>query len=112
MEKTLAALSRSDRPTAVFAATDLMAMKVYSAAAKLGLRIPEQLSVVGYADFPFASDLVPPLTSVKQDPYKIGRTAARILVERILERNVTAPTQRELIKPQLMVRESTASFVG
>jgi LacI family transcriptional regulator len=101
-------LKRADRPTAVFAATDTMAMKAYSVAAALSLHIPQDLSVVGYADFPFSQDLVPPLTTVKQDPYQIGRLAAQILLDRIFDRAKTDEPRRIHIKPELIVRGSTA----
>jgi DNA-binding LacI/PurR family transcriptional regulator len=100
-------LGRADRPTAIFTATDVMAMKAYSAAAALGLRIPQDLSVVGYADFPFAADLVPPLTTVKQDPYQMGRMAAEILLDRILNRSPSESPRRLHIAPELLIRQST-----
>jgi len=106
-EMTLAALSKPERATAIFTATDVIAMKIYGVAAKLCLRIPEQLSVCGYADFTFAKDLVPPLTSIKQDPYSIGKTAAQILLDRILDRSKTTGPQRIYIKPELIARAST-----
>ncbi|MGB7161444.1 MAG: LacI family DNA-binding transcriptional regulator [Tepidisphaeraceae bacterium] len=100
-------LSKSNRPTAIFAALDPLAMKAYAAAAALGLSIPGDLSVVGYADFPFAADLIPPLTTVKQDPYQMGRQAARILLDRILDRAETDAPHRWHFAPELIVRAST-----
>ena len=105
-------LGRPNRPSAIFTATDPMAMKVYSAAARLGLRIPQDLSVVGYADFPFAADLVPPLTTVKQDPYQIGRLAAEVLLDRILSRAPSDAPRRMHSAPDLIVRESTGPAKG
>jgi LacI family transcriptional regulator len=104
----LEALSKTPRPTALFAGMDPIALKAYGAAAELGLRIPEQLSVVGYADFPFAADMAPPLTTVKQDPYQMGRQAARILLDRILDRAESAAPHRYHFAPELIVRTSTA----
>jgi LacI family transcriptional regulator len=95
-------------PTAVFCATDLLAMKVYSAAAELGLKIPDDCSVVGYADFPFAEDLVPPLTTVRQDPYNIGTVAAKILLDRVLSRTSDLSPRKLRIKPEAIIRKSTA----
>jgi len=100
-------LSQPDRPTAVFTSTDPMAMQVYSAAASLGLRIPQDVSVVGYADFPFAIDLWPPLTTVRQDPYQMGRRAAQMLLDRILDRIGSEAARRVHIAPELIVRGST-----
>jgi LacI family transcriptional regulator len=109
-DRMKAVLSRpaNKRPTAVFAATDPIAMKVYGAAHELGVKIPEDLSVVGYADFPFAADLPPPLTTVRQDPYHIGEVAARILLDRILGRSSSDAPQRVRLKPEAIIRKSTA----
>jgi DNA-binding LacI/PurR family transcriptional regulator len=102
-----AALSRPKRATAVFAATDPMATKVYGVAASLGMKIPDELSVVGYADFPFARDLVPPMTTVRQDPYQMGRIAGQLLLDRILDR-AGSDANRIHMAPELVVRSSTA----
>ena len=101
------ALSRSPRPTAVFAALDPIAIKAYSAAAELGLKIPQDLSIVGYADFPFAPDLPPPLTTVKQDPYQMGRQAAQVLLDRILGRSTSTAPHHYHFTPEMVVRQST-----
>jgi LacI family transcriptional regulator len=105
-------IQSAPRPTAVFAATDAIAMKVYAAAAEAGVRIPEQLSVVGYADFPFGEDLFPPLTTVRQDPYQIGRVAARILLDRMLDRVSDATPQKLRLRPEMVIRMSTAKPGG
>jgi LacI family transcriptional regulator len=102
-----AALSRVPRPTAVFAALDPTALKAYSVAAELGFRVPQDVSVVGYADFPFATDLTPPLTTIKQDPYQMGRQAARVLLDRILDRSASPAPHRYHFAPELVVRQST-----
>jgi LacI family transcriptional regulator len=73
----------------------------------LGLRIPQDVSVIGYADFPFGQDMIPPLTTVKQDPYQIGRVAAQILLDRIFDRAKADEPKRIHIKPELIVRSST-----
>ena len=105
---TTEALRKKNRPTAIFAATDAMALKVYGAAAAAGLKIPDDLSLIGYADFPFSADLVPPLTTVRQDPYLMGRNAARILLDRILERSGTDAAKHVHLAPELIIRASTA----
>jgi LacI family transcriptional regulator len=102
-------LEQKPRPTAIFAATDPMAMKVYSAAAAMGVNIPQALSVVGYADFPFAGDMVPPLTTVRQDPYEMGRLAAEMLLDRLLGRVKSDAPRRLRMAPELVVRGSTSS---
>lgn len=104
----LSLLTRAVPPTAIFTATDPIALKVYAAAAKVGLKIPDDLSVVGYADFSFASELIPPLTTIRQDAYTIGRTAAKMLLERIHDPNVGDGARRVRLKPELIQRGSTA----
>src|SRR6185437_7808618 len=69
-------LARSDRPTAIFAGNDEMATGVYSAAHELGIRIPEDLSVIGFDDAPIATRIWPAMTSVRLPVREMGRTAA------------------------------------
>lgn len=100
-------LAMENRPTAIFASSDPIAMKVYKAAAAAGLRIPDDLSVVGYADFAFSADLVPALTTVRQDPYYMGRTAGQMLLDRIFGRAAKRTPIKAYLKPELVVRNST-----
>lgn len=74
------ALVSSDRPSAVFAATDNMAEACYRAAANVGLQIPRDLSVVGCGNLSLAPRLQPALTTVHQRPYEMGRRAAELVV--------------------------------
>jgi LacI family transcriptional regulator len=80
---SLELLQRSDRPTAVFCFSDKLAFGVYQAAAQLGLRIPEDLSVVGFDNHPFvAESLLPGLTTVQLPHHYMGEWAARRLIAR------------------------------
>ncbi|MGB9634674.1 MAG: substrate-binding domain-containing protein, partial [Chloroflexaceae bacterium] len=74
-------LDQPDPPTAIFALNDRMAAGALHAAASRGLRIPEDLSVVGFDDIALASLLLPPLTTVRQSGYHLGRTAASIFFQ-------------------------------
>ncbi|MFF1574311.1 LacI family DNA-binding transcriptional regulator [Leifsonia sp. NPDC058292] len=74
-------LSRSDRPTAVFAANDMSAIGVLQTAAELGLRVPEDLSVIGFDDIPEARTSTPPLTTLAQPLQDIGAQALQMLTE-------------------------------
>jgi DNA-binding LacI/PurR family transcriptional regulator len=76
----LALLDGPDRPTAVYADDDLLAGGVYLAARDLGLRIPEDVSVVGFDDLPFARVFAPPLTTIAIDPEELGATAFEVLL--------------------------------
>lgn len=92
-------LSTSDRPTAVFAANDLLAIGIVRAAENLGLRIPEDLSVVGFDGTVMAKVTQPPLTTIVQPMRDMGQAAAKLLLETLqnggeARRIVMAPTLR------------------
>src|SRR5207237_4516036 len=74
-----ALLTMPDPPTAVFAGSDLQALGLYDAARELGVRIPEDLSVVGYDDLPVARWVGPPLTTVRQPLTEMAEAAARLV---------------------------------
>ncbi|MQM27391.1 LacI family DNA-binding transcriptional regulator [Glycomyces albidus] len=99
-------LRLEDRPTAIFACNDGTALGVYHAAAKLGLRIPEDLSVVGFDDLPETRWMIPPLTSVRQPLKEMGAAAARMITA--LAAGETLPHHRVELATELVVRESTA----
>ncbi|HYD80592.1 MAG TPA: LacI family DNA-binding transcriptional regulator [Paucimonas sp.] len=100
-------LAQRTRPTAVFAGNDLMAIGGICAAEALRVRVPDDLSVVGYDDIALASYCNPPLTTIRQPKREIGALTARALVERINDGE--APPRRELLQPTLVVRKSTAA---
>ncbi|PAW76305.1 MAG: hypothetical protein B9S32_15775 [Verrucomicrobia bacterium Tous-C9LFEB] len=108
VEKALELLSGKQRPTAIFAATDTIAAGVYEAAAKLKLKIPRDLSVIGFADLSFSARLHPALTTIRPDSYQIGRLAAKQAVARV-EGRITAEKGQKLQVPvDLVQRASTA----
>lgn len=92
-------------PTAVFAASDTMAMGGYQAARSLGLAIPKDIALVGYDDIGPAAMLEPPLTTVRTSYHDFGRLATELLLD-IIEGRAEAP-RRLVIEPQLILREST-----
>lgn len=99
------ALSGTDPPTAFFALADSMAYGVYAAARELGLRIPDQLSVLGFDDHPVSRLLTPPLSSY--------RWPVDVLVKSVVERTVRAiedgkHTRRKVLSPTPQPRESVA----
>jgi LacI family transcriptional regulator len=96
-----------DRPTAIFASNDLSAFGVLDAARELGLRVPEDLSVVGFDDIPQAAYARPMLTTVRQPLEEMGRVATRMLLAAMRSPH-NAPTAVEL-PTQLIVRGSTAA---
>ncbi|MEV7122360.1 LacI family DNA-binding transcriptional regulator [Kitasatospora griseola] len=101
-----ALLTRDDRPTAIFAGNDLQALGVYEAARELGLRVPQDLSVVGFDDLPLARWVGPPLTTVRQPLVEMAETAARLAVE--LGRGEHPAATRVDLATSLVVRASTA----
>ncbi len=103
-------LQGPDCPTAVFACSDVMAIGVYDAAKAAGLRVPEDLSVVGFDDVPEASWGAPPLTTVRQPIAEMGEVAVRLLLaasEQTVEQEA-AELPRVDLSTSLVVRQSTA----
>lgn len=98
-------LARPDRPTAVFAGADIVAMGVLEAVAEAGLSVPGDLSVAGYDNTTFAALGPISLTSVDQAGPEIGRNAARLLLERIADRG--KPSVQVNLSPTLVVRRTT-----
>lgn len=92
-------------PTAVVAVNDDFAHAIYVAADRLGLKIPDDLSVTGYGNAAVSEFFHPPLTTVDQHPYEIGRCAARRLLSQI--RHPSEPKRKELLPADLLVRGST-----
>jgi LacI family transcriptional regulator len=101
----LALLARQHRPSAVFAANDSMAIGLIGAARELGVRIPEDLAVVGFDDVTIARYLNPPLTTVTVDAYGLGRRAVSLMLAAV-EAAEAPPSKREILPARLTVRES------
>ncbi|MBB0244273.1 substrate-binding domain-containing protein [Streptomyces alkaliphilus] len=99
-------LSLPDPPTAIFASNDHEAIGVYQAAAEAGLRIPGDLSVVGFDDLPTAEWIVPALTTVRQPLREMGGQATTMLLT--LARGEPLPVDRMELSTRLVVRNSTA----
>jgi LacI family transcriptional regulator len=100
-------LDLPDPPTAIFAGSDQQAFGVYEAARQRGLRIPQDLSLVGFDELPIARWVSPPLTTVRQPLSEMGRAAAQMLGE-LIEGLPLRSTRVEL-STELVVRESTAA---
>ena len=98
-------LERDSDVTAVFAFNDQMAIGVIGALQRAGLRVPEDISVVGFDDIPQSAAIFPALTTVAQPIAEMGTTGVRLLLDRIARCN--APRQRVQLATWLIVREST-----
>ena len=98
-------LDRGEAFTGVVAASDMQAVGALQALRERGRRVPEEVSVVGCANLDFAEFVTPSLTTVDQKPAELGRRALAVLMERIKGKPAVRLT--ELIKPELVHREST-----
>lgn len=103
----IAARDAAERPDAIFAANDLLAVGLLQALTMFStLRVPEDIALVGYDDIDFATATVVPLTSVRQPAQLIGRTAVELLLRSISEPDGDYE-RRVRFRPELIVRQST-----
>lgn len=99
-------LKRTPRPDAFFAVNDLTAAQTLMIVKRHGLRIPEDVAIVGFTNSQIATLTDPALTSVDQKGFEIGQTAARLLIDRIENRRL--PVQNKIITSELVVRGSSS----
>jgi DNA-binding LacI/PurR family transcriptional regulator len=108
-EATAELLRSADRPTAILAMSDILALGAVEAAAELGVAVPDELSVVGFDDSAVALHAVPPLTTVAQPHGEKGRLATQWLLEEVERgREQTDGRRRAILPTELVVRGSTA----
>jgi LacI family transcriptional regulator len=108
LEAGLRLLRPSSRPTAIFAANDMMAMGVLLAMRELGMRCPEDVSIVGFDNLEMVDLLQPALTTVQQPVYRIGATAAELLIERI---SGASKAPREIVLETELIRRGSVMRV-
>jgi LacI family transcriptional regulator len=101
----IAGIPARRRPTAAFCANDMLALGLLQKCVSLGLRVPEDLAIVGYDDIEFAAAATVPLTSVQQPRRLLGRTATKLLLDEY--NNPEHEHQQILFTPELVVRAST-----
>ncbi|PSJ47315.1 transcriptional repressor PurR [Zobellella endophytica] len=101
-------LERSERPTAVFVGNDMMAVGALRALADAGLKVPQDMSLVGYDNIELARYLVPALTSIEQPKARLGALAVDTLLARIQAPD--SPRRVLTLTPELVVRESSAAL--
>lgn len=101
---TMKVFDLESAPTAIFAASDQMAMGVIKATCEKGYRVPEDISIIGYGNVPISADLSPELTTVDQFPYNTGTRGAEMLLKVLdgqqLEEN------KVIMEPKLLIRKS------
>jgi Transcriptional regulators len=104
----LAILQRPSRPTAIFACNDLLAIGALQAAKELGIRVPDDLSVVGFDNTILASITDPPMTTVAQPIRAMGHQVVDLIVAEINEESTVK--QRVVLLPELIIRQSTQAL--
>ncbi|TKJ45273.1 LacI family transcriptional regulator [Candidatus Aerophobetes bacterium Ae_b3b] len=102
-------LARKDRPTVIFASNDLMAIGAMKEIQGHGLKVPENISIIGFDDIPTASLVTPALTTIAQPKNEMGVEAMNLLIRMIEKRG--ASKSKVVLDTQLMVRESTKRLI-
>ncbi|MFJ9037296.1 LacI family DNA-binding transcriptional regulator [Streptomyces sp. NPDC102406] len=104
-------LGLAERPTAVFCANDLLALGVLQALYAAGVKVPDDMSIVGYDDIEFAAAATVPLTSVRQPALTLGTIAAELLLQETGQRAAEHRHQHVVLRPELVVRGSSRARV-
>ncbi len=102
---TRSILEAARPPSALFVANHPMTLGALHAARELGLRVPDQVSLISFDDTAWATFLNPPLTTISQPTDRLGTAAAELLIDRVEER-YDGPARRVVLLPELMERES------
>lgn len=110
-EATLELMGRDDRPTAVFAVTDIMAIGALGALRDLGLAVGRDVALVGYNDISLMRELAVPVTSVGTPLAEMGEQAAQLLIDRLTGTAQDDGPAEVRLPPQLTVRSSTVPAV-
>ena len=98
------------KPTAIICANDYMAIGAMKALSDLDIKVPEEVSVLGFDDSTLLNYLVKSLTTIKQHKHRLGEEAGRLLLQRMHEHTLSdlqSPLVNIVIKPELIVRDST-----
>lgn len=105
-------LSSPDRPDGIFAASDAIALGSHAAINELGLSMPEEIALIGFADLPIASLLNPPLSSVAEPTFEMGQSAAKLLINLIQNPDEQITSINKVLKTKLMVRRSSQRAIS
>ncbi|MCR9310731.1 substrate-binding domain-containing protein [Vibrio diabolicus] len=99
---------RGTLPSSIFVSNDMMAMGVINAANELNIKVPEQISIIGYDDIHIAKFMSPSLTTIHQPKYRLGQAAVETLVRRLDDKSNEAQVVQ--LEPALVVRNSVTNF--
>ncbi|MDR1948556.1 MAG: LacI family DNA-binding transcriptional regulator [Spirochaetaceae bacterium] len=105
---TLSLLAQPSPPDAIFAVSDVFAVAAIHAIQKKGLRVPDDISVIGFDNIELSAMTNPPLTTIEQPGIQMGHQACELLIERI--HNPRTAKKRIIMDTELIVRESTTNF--
>ncbi len=103
-------LALPERPTAIFASNDMSAIGAMAAIREAGLKVPQDISLVGFDDIPLARQVHPPLTTIRQPLQEMGRAAVNMLLPLIL--GLELPSRQTVLPTELVVRASTRRLEG
>lgn len=110
-EKTMELINSSNRPDGIFAMSDRMALGAYEAIKDSGLKMPDDIALVGFNDEPIMNMLTPAISSVAQPAFEMGKMAARIFIEQLTsERSYQKRT--EIFTPSLKIRASSMKLAA
>lgn len=106
-EQTIDLFSKKDPPDAIFAAGDFGALGALTGLRELGIKVPQEVGVAGFANEPFTHLTAPGVTSLDQHSQEMGKMAARLLIDEMQQKETLAITKIVTIKPSLIIRESS-----
>jgi LacI family transcriptional regulator len=102
----IARLPAAERPDAILAANDLVAIGLLHALSSAGVRVPQDIRVMGYDDIDMAAELATPLSTIRQPVEQLGMTAVRLVIEQI-DGTASGATPHVALQPELIIRATT-----
>ncbi|GAB2764142.1 LacI family DNA-binding transcriptional regulator [Rhabdobacter roseus] len=111
-ERAYQLMALRERPDAIFAASDRIAMGVHWALRQLGYRMPEDIALMGFSDLSISALLDPPLSSVAQPSFEMGQQAAELLLELIESKSTPASFETRVLKTNLVIRRSSMKNIS
>jgi len=103
-------ISTFPKPLAVFAINDSIAYELIRRFFKMGIRLPDEVSIIGVDNQDFGSKIIPSLSSIKQPAYQMGVKAVKMLMEKIEHPEISGDVSRILLEPELITRESVCNL--
>ena len=100
-------LKLPELPDGIFCANDYTAIGAIQAIKKANLRIPDDIAVAGFSNYPVSTIIEPALTTIDDRAFEMGKTAARMLIRQIEERDANIASETIVLKTDLIIREST-----